>query len=135
MNSYIIILLVFSCLGVSVIQKADPLKKYQWKNRIILIIGDKEDSLIKKQHEILSSDTAGLMDRDIRSFTLDEDTMGEWESVREEYASKGEAFTFILIGKDGGEKWRTNELASLEELFSRIDSMPMRQSEMRNNGQ
>lgn len=41
------------------------------------------------------------------------------------------AFTIILIGKDGGEKYRTNKILLPEKLFAIIDAMPMRRAEMR----
>ena len=37
----------------------------------------------------------------------------------------------VLIGKDGGEKLRSHEIVSPETLCRLIDSMPMRQEEMR----
>jgi hypothetical protein len=38
-------------------------------------------------------------------------------------------FTAILVGKDGGEKWRRQGLFTPKELFSVIDQMPMRRLE------
>jgi len=40
---------------------------------------------------------------------------------------------FVLIGKDGGEKSRQSGKLDIEQWFDQIDSMPMRQREMRNN--
>ena len=40
-------------------------------------------------------------------------------------------FTVILIGKDGGEKLRSRKPLSFHKLREAIDSMPMRQEEMR----
>lgn len=41
------------------------------------------------------------------------------------------AFTIVLIGKDGGEKFRSVEPVPADKLFSVIDSMPMRKQEMK----
>ncbi len=41
-------------------------------------------------------------------------------------------FTVILVGKDGSEKLRSQNLLTTEKLFALIDSMPMRRGEMRN---
>ena len=41
------------------------------------------------------------------------------------------AFTVILIGKDGGEKLRCKEPIQSNELFATIDAMPMRRDEMK----
>lgn len=42
-----------------------------------------------------------------------------------------EAFSVILIGKDGGEKLRRPTPLSPEELFAIVEAMPMRRAEMR----
>ena len=42
------------------------------------------------------------------------------------------AFTVILLGKDGGEKFRFSTPVTPDQLFQLIDAMPMRQQEMRN---
>ena len=40
-------------------------------------------------------------------------------------------FKFILVGKDGTVKLRSNQTVSGVDLFALIDSMPMRGEEMR----
>lgn len=45
--------------------------------------------------------------------------------------SKNDDFEVILIGLDGTIKLRGNKLVSTNELFKLIDSMPMRQREMK----
>jgi len=40
-------------------------------------------------------------------------------------------FTVILVGKDGGEKTRSKKPLSFDKICSIIDSMPMRQQEMK----
>jgi hypothetical protein len=39
----------------------------------------------------------------------------------------------LLIGKDGGIKYESNQYVSLIQLFELIDSMPMRQDEMQDD--
>lgn len=46
----------------------------------------------------------------------------------------GSGADFLLIGKDGGPKRRWRKTVPLQELFDTIDSMPMRQYEMRKTG-
>ncbi len=41
------------------------------------------------------------------------------------------SFTVILVGKDGGEKFRTHTPVTIKKLNALIDSMPMRQQEVR----
>ena len=44
---------------------------------------------------------------------------------------KEDTFAVFLIGKDGGIKMRKEKVVPMEEIFRLIDSMPMRQAEMR----
>ncbi len=53
------------------------------------------------------------------------------ENQFKKYKVPAQGFTFILIGKDGGEKMRSHEPVSLEKLYRTIDAMPMRQQEMK----
>lgn len=41
------------------------------------------------------------------------------------------AFAVVLIGKDGGAKYRSTDPITPDQLFGIIDAMPMRQREMR----
>jgi hypothetical protein len=51
--------------------------------------------------------------------------------LRERFRVPSGAFSIILVGKDGGVKLDRQDRTSLEEIFALIDSMPMRQQEMR----
>ena len=44
-----------------------------------------------------------------------------------------QSFRILLIGKDGGIKYESNQYVSLIQLFELIDSMPMRQDEMQHD--
>ena len=52
------------------------------------------------------------------------------QRLRERYRIGTDDFVVVLIGKDGGEKDRSEDIPDLKGIFSLIDSMPMRQSEM-----
>ncbi len=52
-------------------------------------------------------------------------------AVRRRFNVPPDMFTVILIGKDGGEKLRSSKPLSMEKLNETIDSMPMRQEEMK----
>lgn len=83
----------------------------------------------------------GIVDRDLVIFELLENGKSkvdnsvlkkdETEFLRERFNVEKGDYTFILVGKDGGEKLRKNKYVPISELFSLIDSMPMRQEEMR----
>jgi hypothetical protein len=55
----------------------------------------------------------------------------EQAATRKRFHVAPNAFTVILIGKDGGEKLRSHQPVLLDTLRSTIDAMPMRQEEMR----
>ena len=51
--------------------------------------------------------------------------------LRSHYRVGAGQFTVILVGKDGGEKYRAERVVDPDELFALIDTMPMRRREMR----
>jgi len=55
----------------------------------------------------------------------------ETQRLRTRFEALAGRFKAILIGKDGGVKLTRNEAIRLQEVFDRIDAMPMRQREMR----
>jgi len=54
-------------------------------------------------------------------------------SLRRHFSAEEGKLTTILVGKDGGIKFRQIGKFHLGDIFSRIDKMPMRQKEMRNS--
>ena len=57
------------------------------------------------------------------------------EALREHYKIKPDEFAVVLIGKDGTEKYRAQEVIKPGTIFQIIDAMPMRQQEMRRDNQ
>nr|WP_116032166.1 DUF4174 domain-containing protein [Rhodohalobacter sp. SW132] len=121
------------------------LSEYRWENRVILLFAtDSADEHYHRQAELLKSETAGMADRDlmvVSVFTEGEShldgrriTDRSADRLRNRYWDESDTFTFILLGKDGGVKIRAVEIVEIDQLFGRIDSMPMRQREIRNNG-
>jgi hypothetical protein len=58
----------------------------------------------------------------------------EAQALRRRFNVISGRFTVILIGKDGGTKMVCQGPVELQKIFDRIDSMPMRQREMRKKG-
>lgn len=69
---------------------------------------------------------SGLRDENA-SFT----SQAEQNSLRQRFNIKTQLFTVVLLGKDGGEKFRSSTPVTMERLAALIDSMPMRQQELR----
>jgi hypothetical protein len=116
---------------------------YTWKNRLILILSNNPNSdVLNDQLRILKSDKLGLTERKLKIFRIhpyDIDSLEKQEDVivseriYNHFIDKNETFQIILIGLDGGVKLRQNKILSRQELYTLIDSMPMRQAEMTKN--
>jgi hypothetical protein len=118
------------------------LMEYQWKNRLLLLFTPSVEGpvYIKLKEDLLRQEEE-VLDRDLLIFHILE--TGEtklWnspqpessdDSLRKKYSIKSGTFTILLIGKDGGVKMRREGRMELDEIFSVIDAMPMRQREMK----
>lgn len=135
MNSILLALMMLCFFGITYGQNDDFFKKYQWKNRVILLYSPSTgQEMLRKQQEILDEDEAALKDRDLVVLHITPESGNSFQQIQSRYNLK-DSFTFVLLGKDGGVKKQSEELVSLEALFSLIDSMPMRQAEMRRKDQ
>ena len=120
------------------LQSAD-LSPYRWQNRLLLLFAPSpEDRAYGEQMRLLENETAALEDRDLLVFHLFGDSGGLEDTspevaanLRERYDVAEDAFTVILVGKDGGEKERYRAPVAPETFYSAIDAMPMRRREMR----
>lgn len=97
-------------------------------NRQVLIFYNEEGAVLKtSQLELLNKEKQGVEERDIEihCYTNESSKAKQW------HVQPSHAFTFILIGKDGGEKMRSDTVVSTQQLFAVIDAMPMRKNEMK----
>ena len=95
-------------------------------HRIVLIFGN-NTTLVQRQLVLLQKDSSGLAERDliVKQVKPGDNLYQTYDIIF------NEPFTVILIGKDGGEKYRSNSILTTNHLFTIIDAMPMRQAEMR----
>ncbi|MCF2489231.1 DUF4174 domain-containing protein [Dyadobacter sp. CY347] len=98
--------------------------------RVLLFYTDNGKETWKEQVSTLNGRQKDIRDRDIevKSFSNSKENIPEWRKWKIDTTS---AFTFLLIGRDGGEKLRSNEVVSPEKLFGLIDAMPMRRNEVK----
>ena len=137
-----LILLVTSTALGSANAVAAELGDYRWERRPLLLFApsDSDPRLV----ETLSRIEASRCDFDGRDMvigavvtdgtsTLDGHVLNADEAQRlvNHYAIGENAFSVLLIGKDGGEKLRVNEVPDLQAIYAVIDGMPMRSNEMR----
>ena len=95
------------------------LDAYRWKSRVLLHFGDNN-----KQDKLFAHSQAAFKERDLVLIHADS------PELRKSFKIKS-GFALILIGKDGGEKARWLTPVDPQTILNLIDTMPMRQSEMR----
>lgn len=115
----------------------DELRKYEWKNRVVVLFGGSRDQKLARQIALLRSHEKGLANRDMVVITVigDEvrpvygDATGvDARKLRQQAGIGGNAFQAVLIGKDGGVKLRSSDVVTDEDMFGLIDRMPMRKN-------
>lgn len=130
---------LIALLGIGVMAvsetNAQPLEHLRWHQRVIVIIAERPDdpALVVQQHR-LDAATAELLERDVTTIAATEADPTASPSARDlraAYAPGTAGFQVALIGKDGGVKLLAGEPVATNDLFVLIDSMPMRQREMR----
>lgn len=94
--------------------------------RKLFVFGDETSAQVMQQRKLLDDATPGLRERDIVVTFAGSDS-----ALIKKYNRRNEPFLVVLVGKDGGEKHRTDTLLVPEELFAIVDAMPMRRAEIR----
>ncbi len=107
---------------------------------LLLFAARPDDPALLAQMNKLKAAAPGLAERDVLVIALPYNDPAPTEvglsaadslAARRLFHVAPEDFTAILLGKDGGEKFRSRKPISFEKLRDTIDSMPMRQQEMR----
>ncbi|MBC5992751.1 DUF4174 domain-containing protein [Pontibacter cellulosilyticus] len=122
--------------------KPMDLNKYMWENRVLLLFTpDAQNEEYTKQKTNISTNAKGLPERDMVLIDIEGDDVlrvnGEVQTgengkhLREQFSVAPDAFTILLLGKDGTEKYRSTNAVPVEDIYTIIDQMPMRQQEMR----
>ena len=139
-----LIALVASTAVGSPTAAAAELSDYRWERRPLLVFAptDSDPRLVATLSRIEAS-RCDFVGRDMviglvvteGNSTLDGQAINADESQRlvNRFAIGDNAFSVLLIGKDGGEKLRVNEVPDLQAIYAAIDGMPMRSREMSAN--
>lgn len=142
--------------GVGLAEGVDPLLNAQWTYRLVVVCtsaaGSGDPPLLSAQYDQAFEDWPGYIDRDLILVWLDQDYVMSWWPVANDQKDatllirgsetdetdlrgrtqcRPDREFVALIGKDGGVKVRRETVISNQDLFALIDSMPMRQREMR----
>ena len=142
-RNFILCFLIILTLGCLKGHGTD-LKNYVCKNRILLIIDNSENQFTyDKQLVNLGDFNKEFTERKLLIFRVNRTRLEilnsensktfENHDLWDRYNQRGDSFRLILIGLDGGVKLNQRTIINRKTLFSIIDSMPMRRSELRNN--
>jgi len=148
MRRFAVVFLILVSLTVWTPEEAlsMDLTKFQWKNRLLFLFAeDANDPSFKNLQSQIMAQKAEVDDRDLIVFEVPARGPArmnnspldrkEADSIRTHFAIPGNTFSLILVGKDGGIKLKRSDQVDLREILGLIDSMPMRQNEMRQKSQ
>ncbi len=128
----LLLLFIFN-MGVKVFSQSYE-KQFIWEKRVIIVVAETPvNEYFKTQMNILGGEKNGLDERDliVLSNFSDDISAGDRSVLYEKYGSTEKPFTIVLLGKDGGVKLKRHAPVSADELYTLIDSMPMRRREMK----
>ncbi len=118
-----------STMGILALGLTAATAAAQSPHRLVIIVASAADPRTAQQRKILEQDTTSLRERDVAVQNLTP------EAARRNRPDLGvsehSTFEVLLVGKDGGVKLRRDEPVTASEIVALIDSMPMRQEEMR----
>ncbi len=101
----------------------------QSPHRLVVVVGVSTDPRAVQQHADLAKAATALRERDV---VVQDITPEAARRTRPELGVTAQAdFEILLVGKDGGVKLRRTNPVAPSEIIALIDTMPMRQSEMR----
>ena len=139
-------IIIFTMLSFGTIWNAQAqsvdLSVFQWKNRLLFLFAPSPSHpQFDELHRSLAAQNAEVLDRDLVIFEILESAPSSVNSdfvdaeaaqfLRKKFNVQEGTFNVILVGKDGGIKLRSQDQTNLNDIFSLIDAMPMRQEEMR----
>ncbi len=103
-----------------------------------------DDPALLAQFHMLKDDAPGLTERDVLLLAVPYNTPSPTPlsltpnaalNARHRFHIAPTDFVVLLIGKDGGEKLRSTKPVPFAKLRDKIDSMPMRQQEIKDAAQ
>lgn len=117
------------------------LEKHQWQNRVLLILTNDIDSdIFNTQVQSFEDYSKELSERKLIVYKVvpvdyklinKDNTWINNQIIFNRYKQTNNVFEVILLGLDGGVKLRQSFYLTPEKLFTIIDGMPMRRSEIK----
>lgn len=115
----------------------DSLSQFEWKNRVFIVFGNADDAKLIEQVRVLKTQTRELEDWDMIVLQVSGNAVRrihgaasdiDAAKLRAQAKASDKAFETVLVGKDGGVKFRSAQVVGNVEIFDLIDRMPMRQA-------
>lgn len=127
-------------------QETTPFSALRDHKRVLLVFAGDADTRVEQQWNTVLQHRTEAAERDLVTVRLGGSpiktqgserppeaivSQAEERELRARFHIPRNSFTVVLVGKDGGEKLRSDQPVSWDKLQGTIDSMPMRQAEMR----
>jgi len=136
----LVVLVVTTVLGSATAMAAE-LSDYRWESRPLLVFAPTgNDPRLVETLKRIDAARCDFVSRDMvlgqvvadGNSTLDGQAIDADQARRlaHQFAIGDDAFSVVLIGKDGGEKFRVDEAPDLRTIYAVVDGMPMRSREM-----
>ena len=110
-----------------VMAEKKSLSNYLWENRLFIISYKKGNTDIKNSiEELIQKNKCEFDDRNLKVIFFENYKNSNYQTPS--YVNN--KFGFWLVGYDGGVKLISKDAIIIENIFSTIDSMPMRKDEM-----
>ena len=120
---------------------AAELSDYLWQRRPLLVFAPTQsDPRLVETVARIAATGCGFADRDMvlgrivadGTSTLDGQMLdtNQAQQLFSRFGIGADGFSVVLIGKDGGEKLRVNDVPDIQTIYTVIDGMPMRGAEM-----
>ncbi len=123
---------------------ASPSDSWAWKYRVLVVFASNdEDPSLRSQRQQLKGMRSELDDRHMSVIEVigsnathvsGPDLGLSGNELKTFVRKKDDRFEVLLFGKDTGIKLRSSEPVAASNVFSLIDTMPMRRQEMKRSG-
>ena len=123
---FLLIFYLFMSVNFAMAEKKS-LSNYMWENRLLIISFEKGDNEIKNStNEYIKKNQCQFDDRNLKVIFFENYKNSNYQSPSYVIGN----FGFWLVGYDGGLKLFSKDISILNNIFSTIDSMPLRKNEM-----
>ncbi len=125
---------------------AQDMKSHQWEDRVLIVMTtDSTLTEFKQQLQLFEAKKEGIQERKLKIYLATPDAYKLWntddvnwiqsDALYQTYKDREADLEHLLIGLDGTYKHRWTRVVDTLLLFVTIDTMPMRQTELKHKKQ